>query len=364
MRVVPPLSVVHPIRPDIFPLDIDAPNSGTPVTDRLPNTESSMSRCRTPLLFALVATIATALPDLLRAQDASATPRAVLVTGASSGLGRKTAETLAANGFFVYAGARKPEDIAALSAIPNVQGVRLDVTIAADIAAAVETVTREGRGLHGVVNNAGVALLAPLLEVPESELDHLFSVNVYGPYRITKAFAPLLLESKGRVVNISSISGILSGPMSGPYSMSKHAVEAYNDALAAELAPFGVRVSAIEPGNYRSDIGRNALARVPDIEAAVRGSRYETQMRAAFDALRRYETDGVEPDAVAEAVLHALSSDTPRVRYMVVPAANQALVTIRKAMSKLVELNAGHAFSQSREALIRMLDEALAQTGA
>jgi NAD(P)-dependent dehydrogenase (short-subunit alcohol dehydrogenase family) len=313
------------------------------------------------MLFATAALLPFALRDS-HAQAAPATQtaaqRAVLVTGASSGLGRKITERLAASGYFVYAGARKPEDIAALGAIRNVQGIRLDVTIPAEIAAAVETVKKGGRGLYGVVNNAGVAIIAPLIEVEERDLDFLFDVNVYGPYRVTKAFAPLLLESRGRVVHISSISGILSGAMLGPYSMSKHAIEAYGDALSVELARFGVRVSLIEPGNYRSDIGLNVLARAGNIDSAVKGSRYEAQMRSAFNSMHSYET-GVEPDSVAAAALHAISSATPRMRYMVVPAAGQALATIRKAIDELVQLNEGHQFTYDREALIRMLDSAI-----
>ena len=243
--------------------------------------------CRHTALLLLSAVIA--LPHIGGAQTTPQTQKAVLVTGASSGLGRKTTEKLASSSYFVY---------------------------------------------------AGVAIIAPLIEVSESDMEFIFNVNVYGPYRITKAFAPMLLESRGRVVNISSISGILSGAMLGPYSMTKHAVEAYGDALANELGRFGVRVSLIEPGNYKSDIGLNVLARVPDIDATVKGSRFEAQLRNSFAAMRSYET-GVEPDSVAAAAHHAISSDAPRMRYTVVPAANQALATIRKAMDELIQLNAG-----------------------
>lgn len=319
-----------------------------------------MKRRALLLLLALCAFTFTPKPAIAQA---TATQKAVLVTGASSGIGRKITERLASNGYFVYAGARSANDIATLSKIPNVQGVRLDVTVAADIAAAVETITRAGKGLHAVVNNAGVAILAPLIEVSERDMEFIFNVNVYGPYRITKAFAPLLLASRGRVVNISSISGILSGAMLGPYSMTKHAIEAYSDALGAELAQFGVRVSAIEPGNYKSDIGLNVLARAANIDSIVRGSRYEAQLRSSYNSMRSYET-GVEPDAVADAAYHAISSETPRPRYMVVPAANQALVTIRKAMDELIQLNEAHAFSYDRETLIRMMDEAIARATA
>ncbi|MDZ7643447.1 MAG: SDR family NAD(P)-dependent oxidoreductase [Woeseiaceae bacterium] len=157
-------------------------------------------------------------------------PKAVLVTGATSGIGLKITERLAAEGYFVYAGARKPEDMERLNAMDNVRAVRLDVTYPEDIAAAVEAISAAGRGLHGVVNNAGVVTIGPLIETDIEELEFLFDVNVYGPYRVTMAFAPLLLESQGRVVNISSISGILSGPFLGHYSMSKHAIEAYTDS--------------------------------------------------------------------------------------------------------------------------------------
>jgi NAD(P)-dependent dehydrogenase (short-subunit alcohol dehydrogenase family) len=302
--------------------------------------------------------LVAAAPVALRAQAASET-RAVLVTGASSGIGRKITERLASQGFFVYAGARAQKDLDELNTIKNVQAVRLDVTIPADIAAAVATVSKAGRGLYGVVNNAGVVVVAPLIEAEEKDLDFIFNVNLYGPYRITKAFAPMLLESKGRVVNISSLNGIVASPMIGAYSMSKHAVEAYGDALAGELARFGVRVSLIEPGNYGTDIGRNVLARMDT--GVVKGSRFEPQMRAALNSFRSFENNP-PPDAVADAVLDAMTSANPKMRYLVVPVANQAAVAIRKVIEELVQLNEDQKFSYDRDALVKMLDDALARS--
>jgi NAD(P)-dependent dehydrogenase (short-subunit alcohol dehydrogenase family) len=294
----------------------------------------------------------------LAAQQPTTAQRAVLVTGASSGIGRKITELLASQGHFVYAGARKAEDIAELSKIKNVQGVKLDVNIDSDIAAAVETVRKGGRGLHGVVNNAGIAIVAPLIHVDEKELRSLFDVNVFGPYRITKAFAPLIIDAKGRVVNISSISGILSGAFLGPYSMSKHAIEAYGDALAAEMTPLGVRVSLIEPGNYRSEIGRNTKAQVEAAAVRAKGTAYEARMQRMVAAMDNYD-NYPEPDDVAQAALHALFDPAPKMRYMVVPAAGQAEVTINKAIEELVQLNQAHKFSYDRETLVRKLDSAL-----
>lgn len=202
--------------------------------------------------------------------------KAVLVTGASTGLGRRIAETLASNGYFVYAGARKQKDLDELDKIDNMQSIRLDVTIQADIDAAVEMIRNEGKGLYGLVNNAGVAIVESLIEVDESDLDFLFDVNIYGPFRVTKAFAPLIIESKGRITTIGSISGILSGPLFGPYSMSKHAMEAYTDSLSREMERVNVKVSVIEPGNYQSKIGDSMRKRVRD--KSYEGSLYEKEI--------------------------------------------------------------------------------------
>jgi NAD(P)-dependent dehydrogenase (short-subunit alcohol dehydrogenase family) len=309
---------------------------------------------------AFVLLILVAFTSPAPAQQPQGTQRTILVTGASSGIGRRITETLASEGAFVYAGARRAEDIAALSKIPNVQGVRLDVTVPADIAAAVETVRKGGRGLDGVVNNAGVAVVGPLIEMEDEELTSLFEVNTYGPYRVVRAFAPMLIASKGRVVTISSISGVLSGPFLGAYSMSKHAVEAFGDALGAEMVRLGVRSSLVEPGNYRSDIGRNTMTQVEAALKRATGGPFEQPMRGMQAAMGRYDSYP-EPDDVAKAVSHALFDPNPRVRYMVVPEARQAEVTIRKAIDEVVQLNAGHRFSYDRETLVKMLDSSLAK---
>ena len=314
-----------------------------------------------------VVLLASALPVLvpLASADNKETGKAVLVTGASTGIGRSAAERLAASGFHVYAGARKERDLAALNDIDNISAIRLDVTKQEEIDAAVARIAKEGRTLWGVVNNAGVNVIEPLIEADESNLDFLFNVNVYGVFRITKAFAPMIIESKGRIVNIGSISGVLSGGIDGYgfYSMSKHAVEAFSDQLAWELTRFDVQVSSILPGNYQSQIGvtrcRKMLAETPSFEY------YQESMQGEIDYCKHrlsaeYSNDSLPPDAVADAVLHALSSDVAKEHYLVVPDQFQAEITIRKSFEELLNLNQGHDSSYSRAELIELMDDELA----
>ena len=269
--------------------------------------------------------------------------KAILVTGASTGIGRKITERLAAHGYFVYAGARKETDLQALGAIPNVRAVRLDVTRPEDIAAAVESVTKGGRGLYGLVNNAGIYTEAPVIDTSPEEFDLVMKVNLYGPYRVTRAFAPLIKASHGRIVNIGSISGILNESGAGAYQMSKHAMETFSATMAQELAPVGVLVSIVEPGSYKSEIVRNTMARSG------------TLTQKDVDDWAKLK----EPDEVAAAVESALSEPKPKLRYMVVPDAEQAQDTIKAQIEQLVQLNEGQPYTYDRAVLIKMLDTAL-----
>ena len=291
----------------------------------------------------LLVALTVALPLLSYAQTPAPTPKAVLVTGASTGIGHEITQRLASAGYFVYAGARKDADLAALNAIKNVQAIRLDVTRQQDIEAAVATITKAGRGLHGLVNNAGVASVGPLATMNMEEIDLTLQVNVYGPVRVTRAFLPLLIESKGRVTTIGSISGILASKDLNAYAMSKHAMEAFTDSLAGELAPQGVTVNIVEPGNFNSEIGASATKR--------------TGVQTRFTDRSKYK----EPVEVAAAVELALFEPAPKRRYMVTPDQREAEYTIRKQIEQLVQLNEDQPYSYDRDALLKMLDEALAQ---
>ena len=310
------------------------------------------------IAFVTIAVLGSSQSVFAETSNGSA-QKAILVTGASSGIGRNIAETLAAKGYFVYAGARKQADLDALNAIPNIRSVRLDVTKQDEIDAAVETVRAGGKGLYGLVNNAGGLTLGPITEIDEDELAWILDVNLMGVYRVTKAFAPLIIESKGRISNISSIAGILSGRFWAPYNITKHALEAYTDDLAAEMALFDVKVSAINPGNYKSEIGITQAAVLAKKPYAQPGSIYAQYIAEDIE----YMSDRSmykEPDDVTAAVLDALFNEAPKQNYLVVPNEKEARWTISKIIEEMAELNADQEFSYSDEELIQMVRAATA----
>lgn len=289
--------------------------------------------------------------------------QAVLVTGASSGIGLEITEHLAARGFYVYAGARKAADLARLDAIDNVSSVRLDVTMQPDIDAAVEFIASEGRGLFGIVNNAGVASIGMLDTVSDADVLWIHDVNVMGPLRINRAFMPMLTQSHGRTVVIGSLSGFVTSPSGGAYSMSKFAVEAYSDTLASEVTDAGVTVGIIDPGPYRS-LGREKVAMQmltgsPDLDQQL-----TAEQAAVFQSVKDANEQLKEPDEVAEAVVHFMTSDAPRLRYMVAPDVATADMSIRAALLRVVQLNAEQPYELSRDELVEVLDQVLASEAA
>ncbi|MEM7358437.1 MAG: SDR family oxidoreductase [Pseudomonadota bacterium] len=310
-----------------------------------------------PLLAKIIVVSLFFLPAMSASAD-DTEKKAILVTGASTGIGLRITEVLAKNGYVVYAGARKEADLKRLDAMENVESVRLDVTVQEEIDAAVKFVEEKGRGLHGLVNNAGILVLGPMTEVPVEELEWQFDVNVYGPYRVTQAFAPLIIENKGRITTTGSISGILSGTMFGQYSMSKHAIEAFTDSLSSEMARFDVQVSVVEPGNFKSKIGQTFYERLKEKGYWAEGSPYADEWDSMTKRMGA-ESQAKDPKEVADAVLHAMSSDKPKLRYMVTPNEGQAHFTVGRAMQEMLELNHDHAYSLSRDQLVEMLDSQL-----
>ena len=169
-----------------------------------------------------------------------------LVTGTSTGIGRATALHLAARGFEVLAGVRRPED-----APSGLEPVVLDVTSERDVAAAAE---RVGGSLDALVNNAGIAVNGPVELVPGEEWRRQLEVNLIGQVAVTRALLPALLAARGRIVNVSSISGRAAWPLIGPYTASKFALEAFSNTLRREVGPQGVHVVSVEPGGIRTPV--------------------------------------------------------------------------------------------------------------
>jgi NAD(P)-dependent dehydrogenase (short-subunit alcohol dehydrogenase family) len=261
-------------------------------------------------------------------------PAAVVITGASTGIGRATALHLDRLGYRVFAGVRREADADSLrrESSERLAPVLLDVTDNGSIEAAAKTVSADvdNRGLAGLVNNAGIGVGSPLEFVPLDELRRQLEVNTIGPIAVTQHFLPLVRQATGRIVFVSSIGGRLSNPIIGPYAASKFALEALADALRVELAPSGIHVSVIEPGAVKTMIfektaqyGDVTLARLPE-----EGTRlYGKMARAVLDFFAKMESSAIPPDRVARVIEHALTAARPRTRYLVgIDARIQALL--------------------------------------
>ena len=242
--------------------------------------------------------------------------RSVLITGASTGIGEAAALRMKRAGWEVFAAARKDEDLERLRG-EGLQALRLDVTDPESIEAARQELNE--RGLHGLVNNAGVAVSAPIELVPLDDLREQLEVNLIGQVAVIQAFMPNLREAKGRVVNVSSIGGRMALPLVGPYAASKYALEAVSDSLRRELRPWGMHVSLIEPGAVVTPIWEKGRATADRLEAAM-GERGRTLYGRLADRIRA-ETEkipdrGVSPDEVAKAIEQALTAPRPKLRYV------------------------------------------------
>jgi NAD(P)-dependent dehydrogenase (short-subunit alcohol dehydrogenase family) len=249
---------------------------------------------------------------------------AVVITGASTGIGEACALHLDRLGFQVFAGIRQEADAARLraQASQRLVPVFMDVTDAASIATAVTTITTilSPNKLIGLVNNAGVAVTAPLEFVPIDKLRWQFEVNVIGQIAVTQAFLALLRQGNGRIINMSSAGGRLAAPFNGPYNGSKFALEAMSDALRMELQSFGLHVAVIEPGSIATPIWEKSLdsdnrswQEMPPQAHEL----YGEAMATATEQIARVGQRGIPPQSVADVVLQALTDPAPKTRYLV-----------------------------------------------
>jgi NAD(P)-dependent dehydrogenase (short-subunit alcohol dehydrogenase family) len=249
---------------------------------------------------------------------------AIVITGASSGIGAACARYLDGLGCTVWAGVRRREDGEALarSTSARLRVLMLDVTDPASIAAASRTVAEAlpEAGLAGLVNNAGISIAGPLELLPLAEVRTQFEVNVIGALAVTQAFLPLLRRARGRIVNISSIAGLAATPFLGAYCGSKFALEAMSDALRLELAPWGIAVSLVEPGAIQSQIWQRATMSATCTLGGVAPESlalYAHPLSRMQEVMAGAAARAIPADAVARVVAHALTVSCPRARYLV-----------------------------------------------
>lgn len=258
------------------------------------------------------------------ANELKFTRGAVVVTGASTGIGAACALHLDRLGIRVFAGVRKEEDGNTLiqKTSGRITSLLLDVTDEASTTAAADNVAKAvgDGGLFGLVNNAGIVVGGPLEFLPLSEIRKQFEVNVIGQIAAIQAFLPLLRASRGRIVNMGSIAGRMAMPFIGPYSASKFAFEAITDALRLELLPWGISVSIIEPGDVATPIWRKSFAAAEKTAQnfpAQAVDLYGASLKAVRIAAGKAAAAGIDPDIVARAVAHALTARSPKTRYPV-----------------------------------------------
>jgi NAD(P)-dependent dehydrogenase (short-subunit alcohol dehydrogenase family) len=259
--------------------------------------------------------------------------KSVLVTGASTGIGRASALRMDAEGWRVFAAVRREEDAAALreAASERLVPVMLDVTDAGQIAAAAEQVAREvgEAGLDGLVNNAGIAVLSPLETIPVEDFRRQIEVNLTAQVAVTQAFLPLIRRATGRVVFVSSIGGRMALPFGAPYHASKYGIEAVADCLRQELRPWKIDVAVIEPGSIDTPIWERGERIADEVSERAHDSQeelYGKTIERFRAAVKRTAERGISPEKVAKPIAHALTARRPRTRYVVgVDARGQAI---------------------------------------
>ncbi|MDT5150142.1 MAG: hypothetical protein QOI01_1875 [Mycobacterium sp.] len=264
----------------------------------------------------------------------------VVVTGASTGMGAATARELAGRGYHVLAGARRDVDADALRA-DGIEPHILDITDEFDVAAIAVRVADDPlrRPLRALINNAGIAVNAPVETLPIPEWRNLFEVNLFGHIAMTQALLPALLHSSGTVVNISSVGGKFAMATYGPYAASKFALEAASDSLRREVGPLGVKVVVVEPGAVKTGMAGHAVAGAERLTASMstdQRNRY-ADLAAAISAQQLSATKrGVPVERAAKVIAKAATSSNPRTRYTTGPEAPLLWLT-RVAPDRLLD---------------------------
>lgn len=265
----------------------------------------------------------------------------VVVTGASSGIGAATARELSKRGYHVLAGVRRQEDAEAIRAA-NLEPVMLDITNDADVVRLLKRVAEdpERRPLRALVNNAGIQINAPVETLPLAEWRRLFDVNLFGHVAMTQALLPALIESRGAIVNITSVGGKVSMATYGPYAGTKFALEAVSDALRREVAPLGVKVIVVEPGAVTTDmLGGVAVTgeRITQTMSVEQRGRYAMLMHSIISQTQAAAPTGVPAERVGRVIADAIADRRPRARYTVGRDAAIVVLLVRFLSDRMLD---------------------------
>jgi len=270
----------------------------------------------------------------------------VLITGCSSGFGLETAVEMARRGHRVFATMRDPSRADRLQASLSQAGAEatvlaLDVTVEASVAEAVGAVVAQAGRVDVAVNNAGAAEVAPVEETPVEVLRALLETNTLGALRVMQAVLPTMRsQGAGHIVNLTSVGALVAPPFLGAYAASKHALDGLGEALAIEVAPFGIHVTNVAPGAYETAMARTAEAAVDSVPAS---SPYAERWRTMAVTHRAFMAQNPDPGEVARAVADAVEADPPPAR-VVVPASAAFLVQARTSGPEQVRALLGKAY--------------------
>jgi len=274
----------------------------------------------------------------------------IVVTGASTGMGAATAKELARRGFHVLAGVRRDADADTLRA-EGIEGLEphiLDITVDSDVTAIADRVARDPlrRPLRALINNAGIAINAPVETLLLTEWRRQFEVNLFGHIAMTQALLPSLLSSSGTVVNISSIGGKFALPTYGAYAGSKFALEAVSDALRREVSDAGIKVVVVEPGAVKTEMAARGIATAQGLKAdmtATQLARYGDLAAAVAAQARSFTDTGVSAEHAAKVIAKAATASHPRTRYTI---GRDAAILVRvtrvvsdRVLDRIIRLN-------------------------
>jgi NAD(P)-dependent dehydrogenase (short-subunit alcohol dehydrogenase family) len=266
-------------------------------------------------------TLSTELEMFMPASNPSDRRELIVVTGASTGMGAATARELARRGFHVLAGVRREIDADALRG-DGIEPHILDITAESDVAAIAHRVAADplGRPLRALINNAGIAVNAPVEALPIAEWRRQFEVNLFGHVAMIQALMPSLLRGSGTVVNISSVGGKVALPTYPAYAGTKFALEALSDSMRREVNDLGVKVVVVEPGAVKTEMAQRGVATADRLKAGMTADqleRYGGLIDAMSNLARSFDTDGVPAERAAKVIANAATAPRPRTRYTI-----------------------------------------------